>query len=79
LSEDQDKATQALGEAERAVSTWRTMGRELGMSNSELDQFIDAFEHGERTVTQSIAKRKSVEPIYDIVRGLSPVNDRVLT
>jgi hypothetical protein len=34
-----------LREVELAVSRWRSMGRSLGMSTQELDQFADAFEH----------------------------------
>lgn len=42
------RAREILGVVERAVSQWRAVGRGLGMSPSELDQFADAFEHGER-------------------------------
>lgn len=42
------RAREILGEVERAVSQWRAVGRGLGMSPSELDQFADAFEHDER-------------------------------
>lgn len=42
------RAKQILGEVERAVAGWRKVGRALGMSKAELDQFADAFEHSER-------------------------------
>jgi serine/threonine-protein kinase HipA len=42
------RAREILGVVERAVSQWRAVGRGLGMSPSELDQFADAFEHDER-------------------------------
>jgi serine/threonine-protein kinase HipA len=51
---DKQAATQILAEVERSVSTWRVRGRELGMSEEELDQFADAFEHREREIAQSI-------------------------
>ncbi|HEY2070368.1 MAG TPA: type II toxin-antitoxin system HipA family toxin [Rhizomicrobium sp.] len=42
------RAKEILSEVERAVATWRARGRALGMSDGELDQFADAFEHAER-------------------------------
>ncbi len=42
------RAREILGAVEQAVSHWRAVGSRLGMSSSELDQFADAFEHGER-------------------------------
>lgn len=59
---DKQDTVQILAEVERAVSTWRVRGRELGMSAAELEQFADAFEHREREVAQSIirGKRNSV-------------------
>jgi len=41
-------ARRIVGEVERAVSTWRSTGRALGMSAHELEAFAEAFEHGER-------------------------------
>jgi serine/threonine-protein kinase HipA len=46
------RAREILGAVEQAVSQWRAMGRSLGMSASELDQFADAFEHGERAAAR---------------------------
>lgn len=42
------RAKQILKEVEKAVAGWRRVGRSLGMSKAELDQFEDAFEHPER-------------------------------
>lgn len=50
------RAREILGVVERAVSQWRAVGRGLGMSPSELDQFADAFEHDERDAAR-IASR----------------------
>ena len=49
-------ARQILGEVEQAVSQWRVVGRGLGMSANELDQFTDAFEHGEREAARSASR-----------------------
>jgi serine/threonine-protein kinase HipA len=54
----QESAVQILREVERAVATWRIAGRKVGMSERELEQFADAFEHGEREVAQSILREK---------------------
>jgi serine/threonine-protein kinase HipA len=37
-----------------AVSAWRTVGEEIGMTPIELDAFMDAFEHEERQVAQAL-------------------------
>jgi hypothetical protein len=42
------QADEILGEVERAVATWRDVGRSLGMSKGELGEFASAFEHKER-------------------------------
>jgi serine/threonine-protein kinase HipA len=55
---DRKAAIQILAGVERTVSTWRARGRELGMTQAELDQFADAFEHPERQVAQAIVRRK---------------------
>lgn len=49
-----DRAREIVAEADRAVSAWRTRGREIGMSEVELDQFADAFEHAERDAAHRI-------------------------
>jgi len=42
------RAKEILGEVEKAVCRWREEGRKLGLSEMELEQFVDAFEHPER-------------------------------
>jgi serine/threonine-protein kinase HipA len=44
---DVPKAKAILREVNQAVTLWREVGREIGMTNSELDQFTDAFEVNE--------------------------------
>ena len=46
------RAKEILGEVEAAVTLWRDIGRELGLSKPELDQFADAFEHPERAAVR---------------------------
>jgi hypothetical protein len=53
-------ALQILREVERIISTWYIRGRELGMNATELEQFVDAFEHQERRVVQAILGQKGV-------------------
>ena len=50
-------AARILADVERAVSQWREAGRAIGMSDRELDQFADAFEHGERAAARNIILR----------------------
>ncbi len=49
------RAKVILREVERAVAGWRKAGRALGMTDRELEQFADAFEHPERKAAQKIA------------------------
>jgi serine/threonine-protein kinase HipA len=42
------KAKDILRRVEAAVAQWRDQGRGLGLTDVELDQFADAFEHHER-------------------------------
>ncbi len=42
------RAKEILGDVERAVSDWRKQGRAIGMTDGELEPFVDAFEHPER-------------------------------
>ena len=51
------RAGEIVGEVDLAVAEWRTCGREIGMSEGELDQFADAFEHAEREAARRIATR----------------------
>ena len=46
------RAKEILSGVERAVSTWRTKARALGMTDTEIDQFADAFEHAERAAAR---------------------------
>ncbi len=50
------RARQMLREVEQAVSQWRPVGRSLGMSTRELDQFADAFEHEERAAGRNASQ-----------------------
>jgi serine/threonine-protein kinase HipA len=49
-------ARQILREVEQAVSRWRYVGRGLGMTTQELDQFADAFEHEERAAARTASQ-----------------------
>ena len=49
------RAAQILGEVEAAVARWRDEGRALGMTDTELDAFAEAFEHGERQAARVAA------------------------
>jgi serine/threonine-protein kinase HipA len=46
------RAIEILGQVERAVGGWRKTGRAVGMTDTELDAFADAFEHSERTAAK---------------------------
>ena len=50
------RARQMLREVEQAVSRWRYVGRGLGMTTQELDQFADAFEHEERAAARTASQ-----------------------
>ena len=50
------RARQILSDVERAVSQWRFVGRGLGMTTEELDQFADAFEHEERAAARTASQ-----------------------
>jgi serine/threonine-protein kinase HipA len=49
------RAKEILGEVEAAVARWREEGHALGMTKDELDQFVDAFEHGERAAARRLS------------------------
>jgi len=51
------RAKEILGRIERALSKWRKAGVALGMTNQELDQFADAFEHPEREAARKAIRR----------------------
>jgi serine/threonine-protein kinase HipA len=46
------RAKTIMREVETAVATWRKTGRALGMSDRDLENFADAFEHSERKVAK---------------------------
>lgn len=49
------RAKEVLRQVETAVATWREAGRALGMTDNELDAFVDAFEHGERATARKLS------------------------
>ena len=49
-----DRARWMLAEVERTVSRWRDQGRALGMTDSELEAFAEAFEHPERDAARRV-------------------------
>ena len=50
------RAREILAMVERAVSQWRAVGRGLGMTTPELDQFAEAFEHDQRAAARSTSR-----------------------
>ena len=50
-------AKEILGRIEHALSKWREAGAALCMTNQELDQFADAFEHPEREAARKTLRR----------------------
>ena len=51
---DKGTAIRILGDVERAASQWRQVGRSIGMNNTELEPFVEAFEHRERDVARNV-------------------------
>jgi serine/threonine-protein kinase HipA len=49
------RAKEILREVERAVAKWREAGRALGMSERDLEDFADAFEHSERAAARKLS------------------------
>jgi serine/threonine-protein kinase HipA len=43
-----ERAKEILLKMEHAISQWREAGKSIGMTERELDQFSEAFEHPER-------------------------------
>jgi serine/threonine-protein kinase HipA len=43
-----------LAQVEHAVAGWQEEGRALGMTNTDLDSFAEAFEHEERAAAQKV-------------------------
>ena len=50
------RAKTILGQVERAVAGWRKAGRALGMTDRDLENFTDAFEHPEREAARKASK-----------------------
>jgi serine/threonine-protein kinase HipA len=46
------RAREILRDVDHAVSQWRRVGRSLGMTTQELDQFAKAFEHEDRSAAR---------------------------
>ena len=50
------RARKILRAVARAVAKWREVGSAIGMTDQELDQYTDAFEHDERRAAQVAAR-----------------------
>lgn len=48
------QARKIIKEVEAAVTKWREVGAELGMTKKEINSFADAFEHSEREAAQRL-------------------------
>jgi serine/threonine-protein kinase HipA len=48
------RAKEILSEVTHAVNGWRKTGQSIGMSDEELEPFVDAFEHGERAAAKKL-------------------------
>jgi serine/threonine-protein kinase HipA len=48
------RAKEILSEVVHAVDDWRMTGCSIGMSDGELEPFVDAFEHGERDAAKKL-------------------------
>jgi serine/threonine-protein kinase HipA len=48
------RARKILSEVVHSVESWRAIGQSIGMSNEELEPFVDAFEHGERRAAKKL-------------------------
>jgi serine/threonine-protein kinase HipA len=48
------RAREILSEVVISVESWRTTGQSIGMSNEELEPFVDAFEHPERIAAKKL-------------------------
>lgn len=51
------RAKEILGRIEHALSKWREVGAAIGMTNRELGQFAEAFEHAEREAARKAIRR----------------------
>jgi serine/threonine-protein kinase HipA len=48
------RAKEILSEVVHSVESWRTAGQSIGMSDDELEPFVDAFEHPERNAAKKL-------------------------
>jgi hypothetical protein len=48
------RAKEILSDVMHAVNGWRKTGQSIGMSEEELEPFVDAFEHGERAAAKRL-------------------------
>ena len=48
------RAREILSDVMQAVKGWRKTGQSIGMSEEELEPFVDAFEHGERAAAKRL-------------------------
>lgn len=54
---DTSRARRIIRQVETSVSRWRKEGHKLGITDAELDQFADAFEHPERDAARKLTAR----------------------
>jgi serine/threonine-protein kinase HipA len=52
-----ERAREILSRMEQALSGWRESGQALGMTDRDLDKFVEAFEHPEREAARRAATR----------------------
>jgi serine/threonine-protein kinase HipA len=48
------RAKEILSEVAQSVESWRTTGQSIGMTDEELEPFVDAFEHAERNAAKKL-------------------------
>ena len=48
------RAREILSEVSHSVESWRTARQNIGMSDEELEPFVDAFEHAERSAAKKL-------------------------
>ena len=48
------RAREILSDVVHAVDDWRKTGQSIGMSDEELEPFVDAFEHAERAAARKL-------------------------
>jgi serine/threonine-protein kinase HipA len=48
------RAKEILSDVVHAVDDWRKTGQSIGMSDNELEPFVDAFEHAERDAVRKL-------------------------